>query len=461
MTIIRNLAIVLALLALAGPAAAQAPDAAARATEIDRAVAKALLERGKVLYASGDHANAKMLFIESLERSADGPSAEDSLAMLRAANERLGFDDLDDGNPIGKPVGNGGEGPVDPYGTGDGGEGPVDPYGNQGGEGPVDPYGTGGGGGSVPPPGGEVDQPDPSTARRAVTLFGAGYGALLGLAVAGPQDEIGDTRGAAVLLAALGAGAGAGGAWYLMRNRELTPGQGSAIASGGAWGTYTVALFGDAVTGVDSTTTNEGFKSAAIGGALGLGAGTLFAVKVDPSEGDMSLINSFGAYGTTTGLMFGLLMAPPESEAYSINGMLGAFAGLGVGYYVSTKAEVSRRRMLRVDLGALAGLAATWAVFYPLVEDGGTNNDEQAAGAISIGAMAAGGYIGWRMSRGMDEPDRLTGDDAQARLPGLVTRDAGGGWSVGAPVPRPMENPALAPRTGAFNLGVDLLSGQF
>lgn len=415
-----------------------------RQREIDDAVAQVLYDQGKTLYTQGEHLDAKQLFIESLERSAKGPAARDALAMLRTANERLGIANLDDGNPSVAPTD-----PVDPYGTGGPGNDLLDPYGDNGGI--ADPYGTGSG---------RADLDAAAIARRRVMMWSAGYGALLGLAVAGPQDETGDTRGVSILAALIGGGVGAGAAWYALRKRELTLGQGQAVLSGGSWGAYTVALFGDAVTGVDTTTTNEGFKATAIGGALGLLGGAVYAAKKDPSEHDVSLINSFGLYGTTAGLLFGVGMSPPESEAYSINGLIGAGAGLVLGHYLAGRADVSRRRMLRVDLGALAGVAATWAVFYPLVADDGTDNDEQAAGFISIGAMAGGAYIGWRLTRGMDDPPTLTAE-RDAPLPGLVTRGADGSWGLGAALPRPMENPALAPRTGAFTLGADVLSGRF
>jgi hypothetical protein len=427
-----------------GPADADAPPSGLdddRQRELDDEVARALYERGKTLHDGGDDLNAKQLFIESLERSARGPSAGDALGMLRIANQRLGIANLDDGNPAVASTD-----PLDPYGTGGPGDDLLDPY---GGDPALDPYA------------GRRDEVDEArTARRRITMWSAGFGALLGLAIAGPQNDAGETRGAAFLAALAGGGIGAGAAWYAVRKRRLTLGQGQAVISAGTWGAYTIALFGDAVTGVDTTTSNEGFKATAIGGALGLAGGALYASRVDPSEDEVAVVNSFGLYGTTAGLMVGVAMAPPETEAYSINGFIGAGAGLVLGHYLSKRLDVSRRRMLRVDLGALAGLAATWAVFYPLVADDQSDNDEQAAGLISIAAMAGGGYIGWRLTRGMDAPDKLVvGQDVP--VAGLINRRSDGTWSVGSVVPRPMENPALAPRSGAFSLGADVLGGRF
>ncbi|HUH05596.1 MAG TPA: hypothetical protein VML75_26560, partial [Kofleriaceae bacterium] len=158
-----------------------------RQREIDDAVAEVLYERGKTLYAEGDHLNAKQMFVESLERSSKGPVSTDTRALLRATNERLGVTNLDDGNPSVAPTQ-----PLDPYGgTGGPGADLLDPY---GGEDPVlDPYG------GMIGPGTRDDLDGAATARRRVAMWSAGLGALLGLAVAGPQDEFGDTRGAAIL----------------------------------------------------------------------------------------------------------------------------------------------------------------------------------------------------------------------------------------------------------------------
>jgi hypothetical protein len=257
------------------------------------------------------------------------------------------------------------------------------------------------------------------------------------------------------------------GTWWLTRRMELTPGQGQAILSGGTWGTYTIALLGDAFSGVDTSSTNDIFKSMSIGGALGLGAGYLWS-RSKPSEADVSLVNSFGAYATVAGLELGAVMQPPESEAYSINAAIGAGGGLAIGLLAASKWEVSRRRMLRIDLGVLGGAAAAWAVIYPALADDTTNDDEQAAGLISLVTMTAGGYLGWRFTRGMDgsaakvppPPSHIDDDTDFGTTTGLLERARSGRWALGIPLPRPMQNRALGPRIGS-TFGVDLLAGRF
>lgn len=410
--------------ALAQPAGNSGEGAAETSTtsNIDEAIAAALFDRGQFLFAKGDFPNAKKLFIEALERSPNGTWADKSMAMLRSTNERLGIRNLEHGAPRVEKVATVDE-PVDPYGeatVGDaGGDGPVNPYKTTesgGGDrvadnaAPVDPYGEPGGaraGGRGPlvQPGGRADTGAPSEST--------------------------------------------------MRTRVLV--------SGGAWGAYNGALLGDLVTGVGTSTDGEIAGFLVGGAAVGAAASYLYWKKQPPGEDDLALINSMGLYGTAAGLLLGVGFDPIESEAYSLQGMLGSFIGLGAGFYLTRKLDISRRRTWRMDLGAAAGVAVTWALFYPLVSDDSTNNDEQAAGFVSVAAMGGGALVAYLLTRGMDR-GRHARDAEQPPAPpvaGLVTRSGQGTWGLGRAMPRPIVSPALTGTSRSAGWGVDLLGGQF
>jgi len=413
----------------ASPAWAQpaaGPPQLAPPHEIDEAVAAALFDRGQLLFAKGDLHNAKKLFVEAIGRSPEGAWADKSLAMLRSTNERLGIRDLEHGAPRVEKAPTADE-PLDPYAgggsggtrtSGSAGAAPVDPYGEGGaggaggaGENVVDPYadggGPGGGGGAIAPPtGGKRVDTGPPSART-------------------------------------------------MRNRVLF--------SGAVWGAYNGALLGDLMTGID-TSSDGAIAGFMLGGALvGAGAGYLYAKKSKPEEDDLAVINSMGLYGTAAGLLLGVGFDPIESEAYSLQALLGSVAGLGGGFYLARKLEISRKRTWRIDLGALAGVAATWALFYPLVSDDSTNNDEQAAGFISVAAMGGGAFVAYLLTRKMDrkpaEPKRS--GPAVAPIAGVIIRSPDGEWGVGGTVVRPMVNPVLTGQTRGPAWGVDLLGGRF
>lgn len=466
------------LIAVAPPAAAQDRPVV---EPVDSAVARALVERGVALFKQGDFRNAKRMFVEALERDPAGPHAAGALTMLRRSNERLGIADRDDGRPAGPPpppAGGGADKPMDPYGTRGGdvtppdGDGPLDPYGGGAGngatggddgldvvdpfegrgsdEGPLDPY-AGAGGGPVDEP---IEPTDDGSRRARTELMwmSAGYGFTAGVAIPGSDSDDAFAWGLA------GGAAGAGLAYLVANNKPLTVAESQIVNAAIFWGSLELALAGHIFVGNpdDGNEEVDGARSAALGGLVGLGAGALYlrrGGKLD--SGDIALANSLGLYGAAAGLFFGAALDPPRDEAYSTNVALGSLGGLVAGVYLADRVDVSRARMLRIDLGAAVGAGAAWALIYPLADE-----DAQVTGALSLATMAGGAYLAWRMTRGMDARSSETAAAETAHLgpPALLSRDGAGAWRVAAPLVRPIGDPALAgtPPTG---LGIDLAAG--
>ncbi len=441
-------------------AQAQAP---AGAQDVSEPVAAALYDRGMVLYEQGDIANAKKMFGEALGRSPNGSRAADALRMLRECNQKLGVQDLDAGRP---PAIN--EGPIDPYA-----EGPLDPYGDgaggtgDGGNVPIDPYGDG----PTNPGTGEAIGPEGGTEGRAGRVFiahGALQGFLAGMAVLGPYQEdevtgeLGDLRGGAVALGLLSAGATGYLSYYLADKQSLTETQGNVIASAGFWGMYNGAHLGNLFGGADSDG-NDIYTGMAITGLLGTGVGYWFAKEKNPTEGALAFTNSMTLYGTTGGLLFGVALDPPRGDAYSLNAVLGSVAGLGVAYYADGQ-RPTRKRMLKVDLGAGIGAVAPWILVYPFMADSNSSSDEQTAGLLSVIGLVGGAYGMWRYTDGENENENDAETDAielpATAPPAVITRHSEGEWSLATPAIRPMHLPALAPRRGT-SFGMDLVSGRF
>jgi hypothetical protein len=452
-----------------GPPVPPSPEedpAVVQQRDVDEFVAQALYDRGTYLYARANYVDAKQLFVEALMRAPTGPRARDALGMLRNVNEKLGIKDLDDGAP-----GHGGVviDPVDPYGDG-GGEEPVDPYGD-GGEDPIDPYGEGTDVEEPPPPpqGGEespIDAGEIRRARQVAAVIGAYDGALIGMALTGIVDVVENEDGsldqtrnsAGVIGFAAGGLVGLGGGWLLTRKRDFSMGQARAVASASVWGSVAVALLADAVTGADSTDGNEIVRGAAIGTIAGTGVGILYARKVKPSVDDVAVINSFAAYGTVGGLLVGMAMDPPESEAYSLNAVIGMGAGVGIGAYLADKHDISRRRMLYIDLGAAAG-AAVPLLLLAAVNDDTKTDDNQAFGFLSALGLVGGAVLAKRWTRNMDA-DKTPLVSKDPLVPGLAQRASDGTWSFGGPALAPANNPALGPTLGR-GVGLSLLGGSF
>jgi hypothetical protein len=426
------------------------PDTSAADDDIDEQVAQVLYRRGLQLYRSGAAADAKTLFVESLERSPRGRSAGDALRMLRAANRRLGITNQDDGRPAARSQ----EDVLDPYG------GATPPPAAD--ESPLDPYGAT----PTPPP--PVDEPpvedEPEVApgstlgRRAVMAWSGAVGLVVGMAVAGPENDSGELSDGAAVAGLLGAAGGVGLSYWLTRRAPLTAGQSAAISSFATLGAASAGLLGDATTGTDSVA-NDVWKYVAAGGVVGLGGGVLYARAANPSVEDMAMTNSLALLGAAAGLTIAAGMEPPESEAFSLNALFGASAGLAAGLLLSPRVDISLRRTLYVDLGALAGGAAAWGLLYPLISDDASHNDEQVVGWVSTATLAGGAVAAWYFTRGMDAPtDRLSRRRGPPAPPALAQREADGSWQIGAPFVRPLVNPTLG---GSGGIGVDLVSGRF
>ncbi len=431
---------------------------------IGEQVATALYSRGMALFELGDIANAKRLFVESLERSPDGSRAADALGMLRKCNEKLGIQDLDAGRPA---AGGASNIPIDPYATN--GDTPVDPYANP--DGPVDPYavdpgpgdpGDNVGGGFIEPP---VGQPVDAAGRAHTELMVSGgvTGFIFGLALAGPLDEdsegnTGDITGAAIPVALAAAGGGIYLGSYLAKKYDRAGGK--ALSSGAVWGMYNFAHIGNVFTGED-TNGNDIYRSMALGGLAGGGLAHLYVRKFEPTEGEVSVVNSGSLIGTGVGLMLGVAMDPPRGDAYSLNATLGSLAGIGAGIYFRDDLVATPKRMTIVNLGALGGAVVPWVLVYPLM-DGQNGGDYQTAGFLSALTMGGGAYLAWRLTKDMVpvNKDSLEPTALSEAAPALLQRSESGQWNLASPVPRPMQNQRLAPATG-FSMGADVLSGRF
>jgi len=429
--------------------------------DVDDQVAQALYRRGVALYRRGATADARTMFIESLERSPKGTVSGEALRMLRAANRRLGIANADAGRPSAQ-----GEGVIDPYA---GGAQPPPT------EAPLDPYGAA----PTPPPpsrSAEVDTGAPPEApeaqegsvmgRRAVIAWSGAVGLVAGMAVAGPENDSGEVSNGAVIGGLVGAAGGVGLSYWLTRRVPLSLGQSAAIASAATWGGTWGGLLGDAATGTDSAP-NDVWKYVAAGGLVGLGGGAAYAIIAKPSEEDVALTNSLAIFGAGAGVSIAAGMEVPESEAFALNALFGSTAGIAAGLLLAPRVEVSLRRTLLLDAGAAAGAAASWGVLYPLIADGTTRNDEQIAGWVAAATMTGGVVVTWLLTRGMDErasgplAARASRRGALPPPPAVVRRDADGSWQLGVPFLRPLVSRDLAPPARATALGVDLLSGRF
>ena len=391
------------------PAPTPAPVAVDPDVEIDEAVAVGLLVRARALDGEGAVAEAKQLVVEAMARRTSGPTYDEGTLLLAALNRKLGIVDAPTSalDPIAPPP-------------------------------------------DVVPALDEVDEPPPprrhdGSGARALTGYGILAGAALGAAVSG-VDDAGPTLGLALAGAAAG---GLVGRWAARRG-DLDPADAHVIGSGIVWGGLAGGFLADVVSGLHDSDAGD----IAVGAGLGAAGGALLAAgwrRPELTVGDAALIDSTALWGTAAGLGFGLAIAPAEGEAYSLNATLGALGGYLVGHVAARNREVSAGRLAKVNAIAALGALAPF-LFYAAIADDSVDDDEQAAGWLSLAGLGAGIYFGFRWTH---EPALDGGvDDAPAAM---VRRSSAGGWSVGGPVLAPIHTPA-AGTTGA---AVTLLGGAW
>ena len=115
--------------------------------------------------------------------------------------------------------------------------------------------------------------------------------------------------------------------------------------------------------------------------------------------------------------------------------------------------------MLRVAGLAAAGGAAPF-LLYAAIQSPTTTADERVTGLLSTGGLIVGAWLGFYLTRGMDEgldtPDgkRKPPDDAPVAL---VGRDSSGRWGLGGLGIAPL-SPKLSPQRG---LALQLVGATF
>jgi hypothetical protein len=231
------------------------------------------------------------------------------------------------------------------------------------------------------------------------------------------------------------------------------------IGTATVWGGVIGGLFGD-ISDLDHTTARQVLVGATLGSTVTGLAGYALARDNRLTRGDVALIDTLAGVGGASGLTIGMLMQPAHTEAYSLNAVLGITGGVITGYIAAPMTNTTPRRMLRVAGLAAAGGAAPF-LLYAAIHSPTTTADERVTGLLSTGGLIAGAWLGFWLTRGMDEGlDTLDGkpgkgdDDAPVAL---VGRSSSGRWGIGGLGISPL-SPALAPQHG---LALQLVGATF
>jgi hypothetical protein len=398
-------------------------------------VAEALVARAQQLLDGRVFLDAKQLAVEALVKSPRGAAAERARAIIRAANLALGIpEDAPRSEPVAAPA----PAPTRPIEDVD-----ISPI--------QDPTV------SSPPVAAPPEGRPPST-RIAATVHGGLYAGLLGATLGSLFSS--DTPAAGAVPLGIAAGA-AGGitAPMLVDRLGWTEAQVRTVGTATVWGGAIGGLFGD-IADLDHTTARQVLLGATLGSTVAGVAGYAMARDNRLTRGDVALIDTLAGIGGAGGLTLGMLMQPAHTEAYSLNAVLGIVGGVATGYIAAPMTSTTPRRMLRVaGLAAVGGTAPF--LLYAAINSPSTTADERITGLLSTGGLLAGAWLGFWLTRGMDEGlDTLDGkphkgdDDAPVAL---VGRSSSGRWGIGGLGISPLSR-ALAPQRG---LALQLVGATF
>lgn len=389
---------------------------------LNEQIAQSLVQRAQELYDARVFVDAKQLAVEALVKSPKGQAGQHARFLLAAINKQLGIADPDakpDPQTVPAPV-------TDPVAK------------------PPEP---------VPPAPEQPRSPYVTPAR----VHGALYAGLLGTTIGAFFSK--DTPAGGAI--PLGIVTGVVGGLYTQRLTDRLGWNDAQVMTAGAGSTWLGIMGGlvaDAVK-TDGTTARQVLVGASIGSTVGLAAGAALATRDNYTTGDLALVDTFAGIGVAGGFTVGMLMQPAESEAYSVNAVLGGAAGIVVGLVAAPNTNTTPRRMARVAGLAAAGGAVPF-LLYAGIRTSDSKADERITGLLSTIGILGGAYLGFRLTRCMDEGldvkpgDKPPVEDAPAAVLG---RHSDGRWALGMIGVQPLP-PELAPQPG---LALPLVGGAF
>lgn len=281
----------------------------------------------------------------------------------------------------------------------------------------------------------------------ASMVYGGAAGPMLVAALSTNSDFLQTGNGLLTLLLSSAAGIGAGFLASFLPTRDgIKVGHSSVIIGGGAWGT----LLGASLSLGLQLQNQYTFGLSLLGGAVGITTGVLLARLKDPTAGPAALMNSGGFWGTAASvLLTHAIFRTPSAQQFGWFMLGGVTAGVLTGSLLGWKLDVTRTRVLLIDVGGLVGTGLGFALGTAV---GASSQDDtlQSGSRFALGGMALGllaAAVGTRSYKGDIPP-----------VEALLLRDQG---RFRFALPRLEIEPVLTPEGPTTRLNVVLAKGRF
>ena len=241
----------------------------------------------------------------------------------------------------------------------------------------------------------KIDQ----SGRIGTVVFSTLYSTWLGIGTARLADETDNAKSIAAGMM-IGAPAGLLTSLVATRNAKLTRGQSALINLSGSWGTW--QGLGWAILISEDDGEKPLISSTMVGGLSGVIATSVLTRKIDPSLGDMAIINYGALWGTWLPLCAGQVAGVEGGNELLAWTLIGGNLGMAAMASLSPKIDITPARAHWINLGGVIGTIVASGIVMIIAES--DISESAAFGTLMVGGIA-GLIAGIYNSRHLPPPE--------------------------------------------------------
>ncbi len=225
----------------------------------------------------------------------------------------------------------------------------------------------------------KIDQ----SGRVGTVVFSTLYSTWLGIGTARLADETDNAKTIATGMM-IGAPTGLLTSLVATRNAKLTRGQSALINFSGTWGTW--QGLGWAILFDEDDSEKPLISGAMIGGLSGILTTSVLTRKIDPSLGDMGIINYGALWGTWLSTAAGKIAGLPDGDELLTWTLIGGNIGTIAMASLSPKIDITPARAHWINLGGVIGTIVASGIVTIIAED--DISEESAFAILMVGGIA-------------------------------------------------------------------------